>query len=72
MRFGFWPPKPVATRVGSLFLLKQVPSITMLEKRRYAQGNLDNYGRSLMFECLGHPNIYQAIFTQPVSDDGDV
>lgn len=48
-----------------------VPGDTMPAKRRYAQTHLDDLRRSLMWEPRGHADMYGAILTEPVSDDGD-
>ena len=45
---------------------------TMLEKRRYAKQNLDHLRKALMFEPRGHADMYGAILTDPVTDDGDI
>jgi trans-L-3-hydroxyproline dehydratase len=44
---------------------------TMLAKRRYAQEHLDHLRTALMWEPRGHADMYGAILTDPVSDDGD-
>jgi proline racemase len=52
--------------------LDAVPGATILEKRRYAQRNLDGLRRALMFEPRGHADMYGAIPTEPVTPDGDL
>ncbi len=49
-----------------------IPGATILEKRRYAQRNLDGLRRALMFEPRGHADMYGAIPTEPVTPDGDL
>lgn len=44
---------------------------TMLAKRRYAQEHLDHLRTALMWEPRGHADMYGAVLTDPVSDDGD-
>ncbi len=48
-----------------------LPGNTILEKRRYAQGNLDGLRRVLMFEPRGHADMYGAILTEPVGRGSD-
>ena len=49
-----------------------IPGNTILEKRRYAREHLDHIRRSLMFEPRGHADMYGAIPTDPVTEDGDL
>jgi trans-L-3-hydroxyproline dehydratase len=44
----------------------------MLEKRRYAKQNLDHLRKALMFEPRGHADMYGAILTDSVTEDGDI
>jgi len=47
-----------------------LPGNTILEKRRYAQKNLEDLRRALMWEPRGHADMYGCILTEPVSTDG--
>lgn len=49
-----------------------LPGATMLEKRRYVRENHDDLRTALMWEPRGHADMYGAILTDPVTDDGDV
>ena len=48
-----------------------IPGTTILEKRRYARENLDALRTALMWEPRGHADMYGAILTDPVTEDGD-
>ena len=48
-----------------------IPGQTMLAKRRYAKEHHDHLRRRLMWEPRGHRDMYGAILTKPVTDDGD-
>jgi len=52
--------------------LDPVPGATILEKRRFAREHLDTLRRGLMFEPRGHADMYGAIPTEPVTEDGDM
>ena len=52
--------------------LPDIPGDTILAKRRYAQKHLDGIRRGLMWEPRGHADMYGAILTEPVTDDGDL
>ena len=43
---------------------------TMLEKRAWAMKRLDHFRRALMLEPRGHADMYGALLTEPVTDDG--
>lgn len=43
---------------------------TMLEKRAWAMKRLDHWRRSLMFEPRGHADMYGALLTEAVTEDG--
>lgn len=43
---------------------------TMLEKRAWAVKRLDHFRRALMLEPRGHADMYGALLTEPVTDDG--
>ncbi len=50
----------------------KIPGKTILDKRRYAQENLDHVRTGLMWEPRGHADMYGAILTEPVTPDGDL
>ena len=52
--------------------LPHIPGGTILEKRRWAQNNLDQFRTGLMWEPRGHADMYGAILTEPVTQDGDL
>ncbi|UCC40210.1 MAG: proline racemase family protein [Candidatus Aminicenantes bacterium] len=52
--------------------IEKIPGDTILEKRRYAQKNLDYLRRGLIWEPRGHADMYGAILTEPVTPDGDL
>jgi len=60
------PLRVVTDGVGS------IPGGTILEKRRYAREHLDGFRRTLMFEPRGHADMYGALVTEPVTEDGDL
>lgn len=45
---------------------------SILEKRRYVRDNYDHLRRALMLEPRGHANMYGALLTDPVTQDGDI
>lgn len=49
-----------------------IPGDTILEKRRNAQQHLDSLRRALMWEPRGHADMYGAVITEAVTDDGDM
>lgn len=49
-----------------------IPGGTILEKRRFAREHLDGFRRTLMFEPRGHADMYGALVTEPVTEDGDL
>lgn len=49
-----------------------IPGKTMLAKRRYARHHLDDLRTGLMWEPRGHADMYGAIVTEPVTQDGDL
>jgi proline racemase len=51
--------------------LPPIPGATMLAKRRHARENLDHLRTALMWEPRGHADMYGAVLTEPVTDDGD-
>ena len=51
--------------------LPPLPGDTILEKRRYAKEKLDHLRTALMWEPRGHADMYGAILTEPVTEDGD-
>ena len=52
--------------------MDEIPGDSILEKRRYAQENLDHLRTGLMWEPRGHADMYGAIITEPVTPDGDL
>ncbi|MBY5993965.1 proline racemase family protein [Ferrimonas balearica] len=48
-----------------------LPGDNILAKRRYLTEHLDHYRRLLMHEPRGHSDMYGALLTEPVTDDGD-
>ena len=44
----------------------------MLAKRAFMKANFDHLRRALMLEPRGHADMYGAIMTEPVSEDGDL
>ncbi|MBT8397336.1 MAG: proline racemase family protein, partial [Gemmatimonadetes bacterium] len=51
--------------------LPHIPGSTILEKRRHATRHLDTLRTALMWEPRGHADMYGAILTEPVTEDGD-
>ena len=51
--------------------LPHIPGDTILAKRRWARGHLDELRRGLMWEPRGHADMYGAIVTEPVTPDGE-
>lgn len=49
-----------------------LPGGTILEKRHYAKTHYDHLRRVLMWEPRGHADMYGAILTPPVTEDGDI
>lgn len=54
---GGWPP---------------IPGATMLAKRRFAREHHDRLRRALVWEPRGHADMYGAIPTEAVTEDGDL
>lgn len=52
--------------------LDEIPGTTVLEKRRYAQENLDGLRRQLMWEPRGHADMYGGWIGPPTSPEGDL
>jgi len=50
----------------------ELPGNTILEKRRYVREHHDDLRTALMWEPRGHADMYGAILTDPVTEDGDV
>jgi proline racemase len=48
-----------------------IPGDTILEKRRFAREKMDALRTTLMWEPRGHADMYGAILTEPVTEDGD-
>ena len=51
--------------------LPEIVGDSMLAKRRYMQQELDDYRKLLMREPRGHADMYGAVLTDPVTDNGD-
>jgi trans-L-3-hydroxyproline dehydratase len=51
--------------------LPEIPGSTILEKRRFAQEELEPLRTALMWEPRGHADMYGAILTEAVTEDGD-
>lgn len=49
-----------------------LPGGTILEKRRYVREHHDDLRTVLMWEPRGHADMYGAVLTDPVTEDGDV
>jgi proline racemase len=49
-----------------------IPGATILEKRRYAQGRLDDLRALLVNEPRGHADMYGCFVTEPTSEHGDL
>jgi trans-L-3-hydroxyproline dehydratase len=52
--------------------IPDIPGRSILEKRRNAQQYLDSLRKALMWEPRGHADMYGAILTEPVTEDGDL
>ncbi len=50
----------------------RIKGTSILEKRRYFRDHLDHLRRGLMWEPRGHTDMYGAVLTEPVSEEGDV
>jgi trans-L-3-hydroxyproline dehydratase len=50
----------------------QIPGDTMIERRRFAQDNLDDLRRALMWEPRGHADMYGGIVGPPIEPDSDI
>ncbi|HUG07665.1 MAG TPA: proline racemase family protein [Acidimicrobiia bacterium] len=49
-----------------------IPGDTVLDRRRYAQSNLDHLRKALMWEPRGHADMYGGFIGPPASPDGDI
>src|SRR5680860_850962 len=80
-----WSPPPHWVRVSTLDVhtageplriitggFPEIPGSTILEKRRYAKEHLDHLRTALMWEPQGHADMYGALLTEPVTEDGDL
>jgi proline racemase len=78
-----WSPPPDWFRISTLEVhtageplriitdgFPEIPGQTILEKRRYAKTHLDHLRTALMWEPRGHADMYGAIVTEPVTEDG--
>jgi trans-L-3-hydroxyproline dehydratase len=52
--------------------LPEIPGSTILEKQRYFREHLDPVRTSLMWEPRGHADMYGAVLTEAVTEDGDL
>lgn len=50
----------------------EIPGETILEKRRHVREHHDDLRKALMYEPRGHADMYGAVLTDPVTEDGDV
>jgi trans-L-3-hydroxyproline dehydratase len=50
----------------------EIPGDTILEKRRYAQHNLDQLRKAIIWEPRGHADMYGCILTEPTTEDGTI
>ena len=50
----------------------EIPGETVLERRRYAQENLDDLRRALMWEPRGHADMYGAFIGAPTTPSSDI
>ncbi len=50
----------------------RIPSTTILEKRRWAEENLDDVRKALLWEPRGHADMYGAYITEPVTPEADL
>jgi trans-L-3-hydroxyproline dehydratase len=78
-----WKPPKGWTRITSLDVhtageplriltggLPEIRGETILEKRRFAREHLDFLRTALMWEPRGHADMYGAVLTEPVTEDG--
>ena len=61
--------EPLRVVVGGF---PDLPGEAILEKRRHARDRHDDLRRAIMLEPRGHADMYGALLTDPVTDDGDV
>jgi proline racemase len=61
--------EPLRVVVGGV---EPVPGADMLARRRWAQRELEDLRRALMWEPRGHADMYGALPTTPVTPDGDL
>jgi len=52
--------------------LPEIPGSTVLERRRYAEENLDDLRRALMWEPRGHADMYGCWIGPPMSPNSDL
>jgi trans-L-3-hydroxyproline dehydratase len=52
--------------------IPEIPGSTILEKRRYAQDNLDHLRKAIIWEPRGHADMYACILTEPATEDGTI
>lgn len=79
-----WSPPPDWTRITTVEVhtageplriltggIPHIPGDTILAKRRFAMDEMDALRTALMWEPRGHADMYGAILTEPVTEDGD-
>ncbi len=52
--------------------IPKIPGTTILEKRRYAQNNLDHLRKAVIWEPRGHADMYACILTEPTTENGTI
>lgn len=80
-----WSPPPLWTRITTLEVhtageplriitggFPEIPGDSILEKRKYAKEQLDHLRTTLLWEPRGHADMYGAILTEAVTEDGDL
>jgi proline racemase len=61
--------EPLRVIIGGI---PKIPGATILEKRRYAQDNLDHFRKAIVWEPRGHDDMYACILTEPTTEDGTI
>jgi trans-L-3-hydroxyproline dehydratase len=51
--------------------LPEIPGNTILQKRQFFREHFDNLRTGLIWEPRGHADMYGAVITKPVTEDGD-
>lgn len=52
--------------------IPKIPGSTILEKRRFAQENMDHLRKAIIWEPRGHADMYACILTEPTTEDGTI